>query len=267
MSNRRRRRKSLWSGKFIGHFAGKSSRKWAAKLSQGGGRTELEQKSAGKAKQKNVVVVKCKTVVSDENTKTLAPKGKAGTRGTAQKKQAWKNGTQGVVHVSDSPWLGQAVRVVAEGLHEGRVGKVTSVDQYVGIEPAEYRLQAADAISEKAGGVFLVRDKQVEVQRHDYTQASSFKLDYRLFAKSRREAMAKELASSLLEYIVSGTTLELGTVQALLAEVQLRVPVPQNSLVVEPTISHLLSEDLGEDVVSGAHQREQQHWKEKLEAA
>ena len=113
----------------------------------------------------------------------------------------------------------------------------------------------------------MVRDKQVEVQRHDYTQASPFKLDYRLFAKSRREAMAKELASSLLENIVIGTTLELGTVQALLAEVQLRVPVPQESLVVEPTISHLLSEDLGEDVVSGAHQCEQQHWKEKLEAA
>ena len=69
--------------------------------------------------------------------------------------------------VAESPWLGKVIRVVAEGMNEGRVGKVTSVHEVQGSEPPEYRLQAADEHADKAGGNFLAKHTEVEEQRDD----------------------------------------------------------------------------------------------------
>ena len=108
----------------------------------------------------------------------------------------------------------KVIRVVAEGIHKGRVGKVTSVCQYEGSEPTEKSFQAQDESATKVGGIFVARSTEVMVERDDYTEACPFKLDYHSFKQAKRAIVAKDLAISNTELIEDKVTLELGTVHA-----------------------------------------------------
>ena len=145
---------------------------------------------------------------------------------------------------AESPWHHERIRVVAEGLHEGKHGPVQSVRSYAGSEPARYRLQVAD---ESARGSkvcqILVDSTEVVVEDPTWAPPKPFKLDYRGLHPARREVLAKGLAISSVELIKKGQTLELGTVQAMLVELEERVGVPLDTLLVEPTVAETWARD------------------------
>ena len=143
---RKGRRKSKWGAKFRAHFVGKSAKKWAARLGNGE-RETLVHEAKGKAKIKAVTVVvkQNKTSLAEKRQKTIKAqqnKSKDIKKNSKAKAEALKK--ENLVEVAESPWMGKVIRVVAEGLHEGRVGKVTFVHRVQGSEPPEYRLQALD---------------------------------------------------------------------------------------------------------------------------
>ncbi len=72
----------------------------------------------------------------------------------------------------------------------------------------------------------------------------------------------------MLELVVEGETLEVGTVDALLTEIELRVGLPEMGLIVPPCTSHLFSsEDLGEDAPTVYENKDQDEWKARIREA
>ncbi len=195
VKQRKTRRKSRWAAKFRGHFVGKSAKKWSARLASGS-HEDLKREARGKGKVKTRVVFK-KAETPKPLAEHLAEVGKATSkcknRARALKSKSKKEAeTEHTTEVAESPWLGRTIRVVSEAsAHEGRVGKVTGVQRYEGTEPPEFRLQATAEAGEKAGGVFLARSTQVEVERDEYEAARPFKLDYRTLRKAEREARGR----------------------------------------------------------------------------
>ena len=88
-----------------------------------------------------------------------------------------------------------------------------------------------------------------------------------MFRGAQRAALAKQLAISHTEKIEEKLTLELGTVLALMTEIEMRVPPPEKTLLVEPTIAHLFAEGRGEDAPSQFPQAEQEKWAQRVEEA
>ena len=239
-AKRRSKRKNRWSQKFRGLFSGKSAQKWARRLASEGGREALNSEATGIAKVKQVAKSMGASLMRKVAEKIKADKR---TRKEAKKtEKAKKPKNQEIEPCPDSPWLTQTVRVVGECLFEGRRGEVRAVTKYVGSEPPEYRLQVNDKDS-KGLTSFLVDSSEVVTENPDWVQAKPFKLDYRGLNKRRREEFAFQLAITNTESVVENETLELGTVHALLAEIQTRVGVAENTLLVPPATSVVFARD------------------------
>ena len=88
---------------------------------------------------------------------------------------------------------------------------------------------------------------RVCIERDDCTETSPCKIDWRRYRGPQREAIAKEVAISLTEPIRPGKTLELGTVHALIGEIELRVPLPPKTAIIQPATCALLARGLLED--------------------
>ena len=128
---------------------------------------------------------------------------------------------------TESPWHEQTVRVISEGLNEGKSGKVTSVSKYQNSEPVKYRLQIQDS-SAKNLRVMLHTSDEVVIENPEWTLPRPHKIDWRTVTSARKQALADELAISTVEMIRSGETLELGTVASAMAEITERVGVPED---------------------------------------
>ena len=70
------------------------------------------------------------------------------------------------------------------------------------------------------------------------------------------------------DFIDKNRTLELGTVRALMGEIEERVGVPEGVVLVEPTISITWArEDPGDDEPTAEEAPEQKEWNERVENA
>jgi hypothetical protein len=104
-------------------------------------------------------------------------------------------------------------------------------------EPIEYALNVFEETgTSKCGGIFSVRASRVEEERPDYEPAKRDSLDWRAFKTEPRKRLASELAIDNVELIVDSQTLEIGTVHAILGELQLRFK-PENTLLVHPSVA------------------------------
>ena len=82
------------------------------------------------------------------------------------------------------------------------------------------------------------------------------KMDWRKCQPPRRAVLAQDLAIGDCEFIEKGRTLELGTVCALLGELQERIEVPEDTMLVEPTVAVTWARDgLEGDVNPRAEER------------
>ena len=94
------------------------------------------------------------------------------------------------------------------------------------------------------------------------------KLDWRARKGPRRTELAEEYSITTCEPIQKSSALEVGTVKALLGEVEERVGAPEGALLVEHTAAHLRArEGRGEGEPAEQEQVEQQHWAETVKNA
>ena len=101
-----------------------------------------------------------------------------------------------------------------------------------------------------------------------WAPAKPGKIDWRVCKGARRTELAKHLAIMNCERIDKNRTLELGTVRALMGEIEERVGVPDGVVLVEPTISITWArEDQGEDEPAAEAALEQKAWNERVENA
>jgi hypothetical protein len=151
------------------------------------------------------------------------------------------------IQVPNSPWLGKQVRVVREGPDEGRAGEVRAVHRVRDSDPAEYALNVLEDLgTSKVGGIFSVRHPRVEEERPESESVRGEKIDWRVCNAQMRTRLAAELAIDDIEDIVMNNTLELGTVHAILAELEVRVQ-PENTLLVPPSVALACYEGVPED--------------------
>ncbi len=148
----------------------------------------------------------------------------------------------------DSPWMNKHVRVVGEGPGEGKRGQVRSVLRVVGVDPAEYALTVCTFTEtrKEVGGIFQVRHARVEEERQIYEPDKDFKLDYRTLTDSTRQSLAASLGIDDVEYIIDNRALEIGTIHAMLLELQLRFE-PPNTLLVPPSVAVTYDENMPTD--------------------
>ena len=94
------------------------------------------------------------------------------------------------------------------------------------------------------------------------------KLDWRVCKHPRRAELAKELAILNCELIEKEKTLEVGTVAALMGEIEERVGAPPGTVLIEPTVASMWArEGAGEDEPTAEEQAEQAHWNTKVAEA
>ena len=144
---------------------GKSARRWAERLKGKGGRETLTFEARGRAK----VGIKAQAKAKAE-AEPLLKRLKRSSKAVKQVEKRQRKKAKTLEECSDSPWLHKKVRVVCEGLHEGRVGLVKTVHLVLGTEPAEYQFQAQDD-REGATGFFQASSSQVVVERDDWPAA------------------------------------------------------------------------------------------------
>ena len=113
---------------------------------------------------------------------------------------------------------------------------------------AQFQVESCDCIIDKA----------------EWTPAKHHKLDYRTIKPERREIIAKDLAISNVELVRGSLTLEVGTVEALMTEVQIRVGSPEGSVLIPPTQALSIARD-GLDAVNPSE--EEARWAESVRAA
>ena len=241
-SRRKNTRKCKWASKFRGLFTGKSTRKWADRLAKGD-REALESEAQGTARVKQPAAPK-RALGTSLLQRCRANLKKQSSDRRDEKRRSRKPEPQATEACTESPWHKQEVRVVAEGLHEGKHGKVQDVRLYSGSEPPRYRLQVADQ-SAKGSKVcqILVDSTEVVLKDPNWVQPKPFKLDYRGLHPARREVLARDLAITNVELIKKGDTLELGTVHAMLVELEERVGFPLDTMLVEPTVAFAWARD------------------------
>ena len=109
---------------------------------------------------------------------------------------------------------------------------MTEVQLYVGSEPVEYHLNIYDV---DGAGVFVARSSDVIIDRTDWVEPVPFRLDLRVFKPPLRVEKAKELATRNTEPVQRGVMLELGTVHALLGEIETRIPCTKDTLIIPPS--------------------------------
>ena len=97
---------------------------------------------------------------------------------------------------------------------------------YSDSEPPRYRLQIADT-SGKGFCQILVESSSVVIENPEWVAPRPFKIDYRTLLQDRREELANELAIENTELIVQGEMMELGSVLAVLLEIEERVGLPE----------------------------------------
>jgi hypothetical protein len=221
------KRKNKWGQKFKQHFSDKAAKKWRKRATEKGGLARLAEKSQGTAKVAPRMALAKLGALAKRLGKDL------GLAKAAREEETKK----GLIEVPDSPWLGKQVRMVREGPGEGRSGQVLTVLRVIESDPVEYALNVLkDTGSSKAGGIFQVRHPRVEEERADAVPAAEFKLDWRTLKLPARKGLAAELGIDTVEPIVEKHTLELGTVHAIFAELQLRFQ-PENTLLVPPSVA------------------------------
>ena len=236
---RAQNRRSKWASKFRGLLAGKSSRKWHKRLQVG---EDLAPEARGVAKATKVEAKSRKpSFIEKVLSKARVKKGR---------KDARRRGREATEPCEDSPWHGQVVRVIRENLHEGKKGRVTTVSKYVTEpgEPEKYRLHMLDETAASKSAMMILDSDEVVVEDETWTKPKPMQLDYRGFGQVRKRQLADELAISAVEAIQEDTLLELGTVAAMMAEVGERVGVPENAMMIEPTIAAAWARDSAEPV-------------------
>ena len=185
---RKVRRKSKWASKFKHLFTGKSSKKWAQRLKQDGGNEELEQEAQGTAKVQQKPSSNGETSrkrkmgmgekLARASQKKLKQDQTARRFENRRQKRNPPRGSEPLELVAESPWHYQRVRVVNEGLHEGKRGTVTSVRVFAGSEPARYRLQVADESGKRTVQI-LVDSDEVVIEDPEWKAPKPYKLDWR----------------------------------------------------------------------------------------
>ena len=295
-------RKNRWGSKFRGQFVGKLAAKWNKTQREAGGRDALESKSRGVAKAKAPNrAPKTKTTFSEKHKQKL--KAKRNKTSQANKKQK-----EGLEPCKDSPWHGTSVRVTEEGVNEGRHGRVQDVWRVENCEgefllrvhevetAAIFQIQSNQARGPtgRAEAEWKGSGCRAEAQRKPsgraaeaererapvgprawevvveqaWEPAKPAKIDWRACRMGRRTELAKHLAIMNCEFIDKNRTLELGTVRALMGEIEERVGVPENVVLVEPTISITWArEDQGADEPTAEEAPEQKEWNERVKNA
>ena len=132
---------------------------------------------------------------------------------------------------------------MAEGFHEGTHGPVGAVLRH---EDASYTLQVTDETSPNLRQI-LVNSSQVVIEDPKWAvmvkekRVCPLKIDWRKLNTETRENIAKSLAITNCEKITHGVTLELGTVAAMLHEITQRIPIDEQTMLVEPSISRIMA--------------------------
>ena len=164
----------------------------------------------------------------------------------------------------DSPWLEKEVRVIAECLHEGRRGKVRDVWRVEGSE-GEFRFRVLEV---ETASIFQISSSQVVAEDKNWKPPKPDKLDWRTCKVPRRTLLAKEFAIMNTEMVQKEELIELGTLHAVLGEIEERVGLPDGVVVVEPTVAVAWArEGQGEDAPTDEQQVQQQLWAEKIDQA
>ena len=141
-----------------------------------------------------------------------------------------------------SHWHGERVRINKESPFEGCVGRVDSVLQRDGSEPPELKFKLR--LFEGKSFSITVEAKDVEPKEIDYPDPAPSELDWSKVPKARRVELVEQTAIREVEPIEDGTMLELGTVGAILAEVQERIlgfDALEGVVIVPPQIALLLA--------------------------
>ena len=295
-------RKNRWGSKFRGQFVGKLAVKWNKAKREAGGRDALESKSRGvaKAKAPNRAPKKKSTFAEK-----LKQKQQTGWNKT---KEAKKKEKEGLEPCEDSPWHNKIVRVTEEGVNEGRHGRVQDVWRVENCEGefrlrvlevetgAIFQIQSKQArgptgraeaerkgsgcraeAQRKPSGRAAEAERELApvgprawevVVEQAWKPAKPGRIDWRVCRGPRRTELAKHLAIMNCEFIDKNRTLELGTVRALMGEIEERVGVPEGVVLVEPTISITWArEDQGDDEPTAEEALEQKEWNERIENA
>ena len=226
--------KSRWRNKLKGHFVGNAARKWRDRLAKGQ-REQLEKEAVGVAKTTSTVEGPKKSFKTGKNRRAHAKKKGKASKTEACEDSEKKGKASNTGACEDSEWLGKTVRVVEEGLHEGRVGRVTSASKYTNSEPPRYQVQAM----EEGGKVILTESSDITLEL-EWTAPKPMHLDYRGVKKPTGVDLAKELAITQTELIRKGVLLEDLTVEAILSEIKLRVGVPGGTIIVPPSMAKVL---------------------------
>ena len=232
-----------WRNKLKGHFVGKAAETVANPIGQGQ-RGQLEKEAVGVAKTTSTVEKPKARFKIGQNRRAHANK-----KGKASNTEACE----------DSEWLGKTVRVVEEGLHEGRVGRVTSASKYTNSEPPRYQVQAM----EEGGKVILTESSDITLELA-WAAPKPMHLDYRGVKKAQRVELAKELAITQTALIKRGHLLEDLTVEAILSEIKLRVGVPEGTIIVPPSLAKVL---IREGIDTAMLTPEEQAWAKQISEA
>ena len=89
----------------------------------------------------------------------------------------------------------------------------------------------------------LVEDNEVTIEDEHWTEPAPVRIDWRVCNEARRRQLADELALRLVERIEPSVTLEWGTVATAMAEIRERIPVPENTVLLEPAVAAVMARD------------------------
>ena len=244
---RKRKRKNKWAEKFRGVFQGKASQKWASRVRSG---EDLSAEAKGTARARPRLAASADAASKKKTTagKFLEKAKKVHEKGK-KRSEVWRRdndkrrGKDTTDPCEDSPWHDRALRVLKEGDYEGLKGVVTCVSKYKTepTEPEKYRLQLLSDFEkgkEGKGKMMLLDSDEVILEDESWAEPKPLHIDYRSSEiKSRRLELADKLAIGLVEKVAFGTLLELGSVTAAMTEVAERVGLPENTILIEPTIA------------------------------
>ena len=295
-------RKNRWGTKFRGQYVGKLAAKWNKTKREAGGRDALESQSRGvaKARPPGRAPKKKSTFSEKHKQKQMAKRNKT--------REAKKKQKETLEPCKDSPWNAASVRVTEEGLFEGRHGRVQDVWRVQNcegefmlrvheVEAAKlFQIQSNQArgptgraeaerkgsgcraeAQRKPSGRAAEAERELApvgprawevVVEQAWEPAKPAKIDWRVCRVGKRTELAKHLAIMNCELIAKNGTLELGTVRALMGEIEERVGVPEGVVLVEPTISITWArEDQGDDAPTAEEAPEQKEWNERVKNA
>ena len=242
------KRKDKWSKKFKGLFAGKNAKKWGKRLREGD-QEQLLADAQGRAKVKPQAQPK-KKAKKDEG-KDKKDEGKDTDEAKDKERKARQNKWQatrrskGTEPCKESPWHDKYVRVLAENHYEGHRGLVKSVSKYVKQqedEPDKYRL-TLQSTSGKTSHTILVDSDAVILEDEAWAAPKHFSFDYLRLSKDRKLEIANDVAVKNLEKVQKGVMHEIGTVLAALREIEERIGIPKDTVVIEPTVASAWARD------------------------